>query len=86
MSGLVLYPMPTDRVTWCHLRNGGIYADGLLFVPSSLWLSCEMEEKQNFFFFHTLPGVSRHAEKTGSLKVYIVAKKVTLSGDITNAE
>lgn len=42
--------------------------------------------RSRIFFFHTLPGVSRHAEKTGSLKVYIVAKKVTLSGDITNAE
>lgn len=38
-----------------------------------------------FFLFHTLAGVSRRAEKTGSPKVCIADKMVILSGDITKS-
>lgn len=42
-------------------------------------------EPECFFLFHTLAGVSRRAEKTGSPKVCIADKMVILSGDITKS-
>lgn len=38
-----------------------------------------------YFFYFTLAGVSRRAEKTGSPKVYTADKLVILSGDVTKS-
>lgn len=42
-------------------------------------------EPEYFFLFHTLAGVSRRSEKTGSPEVYTADKMVILGGDVTKS-